>query len=380
MARKRKNGEGSWGTKTIKGVKYKYYRDSNGKYFYGKTEKEINEKRHKFDSSKITEKTTFGEYLLWYYNTIHKNSVEESTYAEYIRVCNIIINNQYYKIGNIQLCSFSQDNNYIREYINAITPHYALNTIKGHISKIKMAVKHAEKTGKIQKGLLEDVKTPREANVGVKAKKIPFLPKEIVDNIYEHLYDKYYSGGYKYGYYYWVLLFIIHTGLRTEEVRAIRLNDIDFENKKIIVDEAIVKVKKENGEYEYILKGTKNTQSNRIVPLNKIAIEMLNNIINHTKPKKKTDFVFFVKDNGYIKNTRITYATDRILRNIKSPIPHCSPHALRHTFGSMLYEAGIPLKTISELLGHSSITITANIYVSLTQKHLEQSVSVLEPN
>jgi len=33
MARKRKNGEGSWGTKTIKGTKYKYYRDKDGFIF-----------------------------------------------------------------------------------------------------------------------------------------------------------------------------------------------------------------------------------------------------------------------------------------------------------------------------------------------------------
>ena len=133
MAKKRKNGEGTWGTKTIKGVKYKYYRDPSGKYFYGKTEKEINQKREKYDADKISDSTTFGTFLLWYYNNVHKNSVEKSTHAEYIRVCNIIINSPYYKIGDIQLCSFSKENNYIREYIQAVTPYYSLNTLKGQI-------------------------------------------------------------------------------------------------------------------------------------------------------------------------------------------------------------------------------------------------------
>ena len=36
MASRRKNGEGSWGTKTINGIKYKFYKDVNGNYFYGK--------------------------------------------------------------------------------------------------------------------------------------------------------------------------------------------------------------------------------------------------------------------------------------------------------------------------------------------------------
>lgn len=379
MAKKRKNGEGTWGTKIIKGVKYKYYRDPFGKYFYGKTEKEINQKREKYDADKISDSTTFGTFLLWYYNNVHKNSVEKSTHAEYIRVCNIIINSPYYKIGDIQLCSFSKENNYIREYIQAVTPYYSLNTLKGQISKIKVAVKYAEKTGRIEKGLLEDIKYPKEANVGSKAKKIPFLTKDIADKIYEHIYDKYYNGSPKYGYYYWVMLLIMHTGLRMEELRAVRLNDINFEEKTLRIDEAIVKIKREDGQYEYITKVTKNPQSNRVVPLNSIAIEMLQNIINFNKPKKKSDLICYNKD-GYLKNTRLAVASDRILRDVESPIKHCNPHALRHTFGSMLYEQGVKLKTISKLLGHSSITTTANIYIGLTQKHLDDSVTVLEPS
>ena len=42
--KRRKNGEGSWGTKTIKGVTYQYYRDPDNKYTYGKTINEVKEK------------------------------------------------------------------------------------------------------------------------------------------------------------------------------------------------------------------------------------------------------------------------------------------------------------------------------------------------
>ena len=48
---KRKNGEGTWGTKTIKGVQYKYFRNSDGKYFYGKTEKEVKEKIKNYEKA-----------------------------------------------------------------------------------------------------------------------------------------------------------------------------------------------------------------------------------------------------------------------------------------------------------------------------------------
>lgn len=41
---KRKNGEGTWGTKIIKGETFKFYRDANGKYTYGKTDTIIKKK------------------------------------------------------------------------------------------------------------------------------------------------------------------------------------------------------------------------------------------------------------------------------------------------------------------------------------------------
>lgn len=380
QGKRRKNGEGTWGTKTIKGVVYKFYRDVNGKYFYGRTDKEVNEKRKNFSKSKISNKTTFGEYLLWYHKNIHKSMVTESTYSEYIRICDIIINCEYFDIASIQLGAFSEKNNYIKQYIEAITPYYSLNYIKNQYIKMKLAIKYAEKHGQIEKGLLDDIKLPREANVGSKAKKIPFLTKDIADKLYEIIDDKYYNGNPRYGFNYWVAILIIHTGLRLQEVRALRLNDIDFERKLMTIDEAIVKIKDVETEiYTYTLKSTKNTFSERKIPLNAVAIDMLQRIIKFSKPKHDTDFICITRDGGYVKNDKISEASDRLLRDSKSPIKHCNPHALRHTFGSMLFEEDVDLKVISELMGHSSIVTTANVYIGLTAKKKDSAVQKLLP-
>lgn len=47
----------------------------------------------------------------------------------------------------------------------------------------------------------------------------------------------------------------------------------------------------------------------------------------------------------------------------RAGLPHYRPHDLRHTYGSLLMSQGVPLKTISELMGHASIEVTANIYL-----------------
>ena len=44
-------------------------------------------------------------------------------------------------------------------------------------------------------------------------------------------------------------------------------------------------------------------------------------------------------------------------------IPYLVPHELRHTFGTVLREKGVDIYTISKVMGHSDISITAKIYV-----------------
>lgn len=51
MKNKRQNGEGTWGEKNIKGQIYKYFRNSEGKYFYGRTIKEIKKNRNLYEST-----------------------------------------------------------------------------------------------------------------------------------------------------------------------------------------------------------------------------------------------------------------------------------------------------------------------------------------
>ena len=67
-----------------------------------------------------------------------------------------------------------------------------------------------------------------------------------------------------------------------------------------------------------------------------------------------------------------------MLKAIDFPLePKVSIHALRHTFGSLLYDQGVDLKTISLLLGHSSIKTTESIYVDVTKQKLQNAVDVL---
>ncbi len=49
-------------------------------------------------------------------------------------------------------------------------------------------------------------------------------------------------------------------------------------------------------------------------------------------------------------------------------------HALRHTFASMMFEAGAELKLVSDILGHANTKITENIYIHIMQKQRMKTV------
>ena len=53
-------------------------------------------------------------------------------------------------------------------------------------------------------------------------------------------------------------------------------------------------------------------------------------------------------------------------------------HDLRHTYASLLIQAGASLSTVQELLGHSSIAITKDLYGHLERDHLNRAVALLD--
>ena len=80
---KRRNGEGTWGKKTIKGTEYRYFRNTSGKYFYGKTEKEIKLKIKQYESSQSnlsSDKSYFVDFIKdWLFN-VKKNQIKPRTF------------------------------------------------------------------------------------------------------------------------------------------------------------------------------------------------------------------------------------------------------------------------------------------------------------
>ena len=149
------------------------------------------------------------------------------------------------------------------------------------------------------------------------------------------------------------IVIMLNTGIRRSELLGLKWNDIDFDNNTIHIQRSVVQTKG-----KIIIGEPKTATSNRIIPISKDFCKYLKDNIN---------------DNQYVIGTAdkpqspSTYAKSFSIFMKKlseeTGLPELTPHELRHTYGTILRESGVDIYTIQKTMGHSDISITADIYV-----------------
>ena len=139
------------------------------------------------------------------------------------------------------------------------------------------------------------------------------------------------------------------TGVRVSELINIKINDINFNNRRIIV----------------LGKGNKE----RIVYYGEYAEEVLKEYMK-THERKNHNYLFVNSKGGKLTDRGVRYIIDNIMSKL-SVKTHVTPHVLRHTFATDMLNNGCDIKVVQELLGHSSLKAT-EIYTHVTNEHLKK--------
>lgn len=196
--------------------------------------------------------------------------------------------------------------------------------------------------------------------------KIVYLTKYDQDKVEEFLYKKQDLKALG-------ILMCLYTGLRIGELCALRWKDVDLKNKCYSIEHTVQRVrntdKNVSSKTKLILGNPKTPSSRRTVPIPNILIPIL-------RKYKKEDNIFIFSDKDVPRDPR-TFESyfERILKKCK--IDNINFHALRHTFATRSIEAGMDIKTLSEILGHSSYKITLDIYVHSSFDLKKDSLNVL---
>ena len=175
------------------------------------------------------------------------------------------------------------------------------------------------------------------------------------DNVYHKHYDD--------------VLILLKTGLRISELCGLTVADIDFKNEVVIIDHQLLKSKEQG----YYIETPKTKSGTRQVPLSRETIQAFQRVIRkRTKGKLieidgYKDFLF-VNPKGNPKvaidyNALFVRMVKKYNKHHKdNPLPHITPHTLRHTFCTRLASKNMNPKDLQYIMGHSNISITMNWY------------------
>ena len=182
----------------------------------------------------------------------------------------------------------------------------------------------------------------------------------------------------------------LFTGLRRGELLGLEWNLIDMNKGQLSVE----KQSQYTPETGIVDRPTKTESSNRLVSIPPSIVAILKEYKaaqNEERLKigtlwQTSDKLFTTWDGKPMHpdtvsswfNDFLNRHNEKMIIEEKAPLPHIRFHDLRHTSASLMISQGVSLKNVSSRLGHSSITITADIYTTALQSADKDAANKLE--
>ena len=174
-------------------------------------------------------------------------------------------------------------------------------------------------------------------------------------------------------------------GLRHSEALGVRWARIDMEHRTILLDTQIVEDQEDGKPILRAVEEMKNKTSRRTLPIPEPVYEMLETVKVKQNLNKKMfrkaynpqweDYVCTDALGNLLKPNYVSTHFSDLLK--KHSLRHIRFHDLRHTFASVLINNEVPLINVSNFLGHSTISTTANIYAHLDKSGKQASADVI---
>lgn len=279
----------------------------------------------------------------------YKVNISITTYDCYIRICKkyIIPMLGKYKLEDLKPIHIQ---NYIDDLVGILSPQ----TLKIHINILNLAIKKAYRLKLIRENIVEYVEIPRA--------------KKFKNNIYDiesmqKLLKKCIGTSLE------LPIFIASgLGLRISEILGLTWDNIDFNNNTITVDKITVR-----NNHQVILKNPKTESSERTISapkeiINKLKIYKKEQIEMKLQGKLKNELnlLFLDKDEKPIAQDVLSKKFNKFLK--ENNLKHIRFHDLRHSHVTLLINSKVPIRVISERVGHSNINTTLNIYAHVLKE------------
>lgn len=361
----RKRNDGRWEARYIDGY------DANGKAhyrcLYAKSYREVKKKREtelaqkcKFHSVQTID--TFRQLALEWM-TSRRGMVKESTFAVYT---NILNRHLLPDLGNLPLTLLTSE--HMEDFLNSKRKNGRLDKQGGLSAKsvadiraiLKMILDYGQTHG------FPGLNTVRMQVHLVRQKPIRVLSVQEQQQLERILFENpsFTCLG---------ILISLYAGLRIGEVCALQWRDIHFSEGTVSVSKTVLRIQNPEPNAatrtHLLIEKPKTPCSNRVIPLPGF-------ILRHLTIRRQPDPVFLLSGTS-------SFVEPRTYQNRYKQILHCAGlpdynyHCLRHTFATRCVENGVDIKSLSEIMGHSSVTITMQRYVHPSMELKREQINKL---
>ncbi|MDE6473488.1 MAG: site-specific integrase [Clostridia bacterium] len=288
----------------------------------------------------------YNQWLNQWLEYYIRPSTKDRTYNKYAR---IVYNHISPTLGDMDMQELTALE--LQKFsVDLLNKGMAPNTVNGIISIVKCSLRRAESLGIVDKQYADAITRPK-----TKEKDVESLSRDEQRKIEQYISDN--KEDNRFG-----IILCMYTGLRVGELLALKWRDVDFIKSILTVNKSCHDSWKD-GEYVKVIDTPKTDSSIRKIPIPKQLISKLKEL----KKKAKGEYVIIGKTQ-YGAQVRSYQRSFENLLNLLD-IPHKGIHCLRHTFATRALEVGMDVKTLSEILGHKSPTVTLKRYAHSMIEH-----------
>ena len=327
--------------------------DGNYQYVYAKTYKEVKEKKlsiRKEDietcskSSSWDVKSATESFELWLSNDV-SGRVKPTTYQNY-HYCIEKYVIPFYKNSKFDLITELS----VEQFVKSVTTAEHISQVykRKLLSIFKTALRDILKNKSDYNLIIDKIKLPPRDNTEVQVFSLNeqrLIEKAVLDSEDSRLLG---------------ILLSFYTGIRLGELCALRWDDIDFEAGTMSIARTVSRTEnfsQGKGKTSLLVGLPKSQKSMRKIPVPGFLLEIVS--------KRE---LALVRNNSYILTGTETPFDPRTYQKIykrvlqKAGVKERKFHAIRHTFATRAMELGVDIKTLSEILGHSTVSMTLNVY------------------
>lgn len=274
-------------------------------------------------------------------------------YSTYSLYCNIVQNHIIPDLGECDIDELTTDK--IQAYALEKIDHGSLVDDKGlSVRFVKDIIGVIASTSKKELNIKLPYTPPKQIDIFEKEDQI-----KLMNHLHSHMCPKNLG-----------IMLCMHTGIRIGELCALKWSDINLDTRTIKIEKTMIRTYTKADGSKLRITPPKSRSSVRIIPLNSTISYSVNLMQN-----SEDDTYVLTGTKRYIEPNKYRLYYNKMLKRLG--IKHLKFHCLRHTFATRCIECGCDYKSLSQILGHSNVSVTMNLYVHPQMEMKRKCVEML---